>query len=228
MPLTRVKNNQLSGSIATSKLASGSSFLTSVPSSILPAGTSLQTLSDQDRTASVVSASSGRKWMEVALTTKKANSDFDVTIAASISMPDAQNRDSYNYSLHFGYKTGAASGTAGDYTAIGGRSGTSAANYEGAGLAVSGGGTYPLWNSDVVLGMARGTATAGVWGTDYNTNIITHKVLIDLSQAAGTQIQFALWLRHAATMTINGVHYDHEGNDYNGSCSSLTVTEVST
>lgn len=228
MALTRVKNNQLSGSIATSKLASGSSFLTSVPSSILPAGTSLQTVSDQDRAASVVSASSGRKWMEVALTTKKANSNFDVTIAASISMPDVQNRDSYNYSLHFGYKTGAASGTAGDYTAIGGRGGTTAANYEGAGLAVSGSGTYPLWNSDVVLGMARGTSTAGTWGTDYNTNIITHKVLIDLSQAAGTQIQFALWLRHAATMTINGVHYDHEGNDYNGSCSSLTVTEVST
>ena len=202
--------------------------LPSLPSSIMPAGASLQTISDQDRAASVVSSSSGRKWMEVALTTKKANSNFDVTIAASISMPDVQNRDSYNYSLHFGYKTGAASSTASDYTAIGGRGGTSAANYEGAGLAVSGAGTYPLWNSDVVFGMARGTSTAGTWGTDYNTNIITHKVLIDLSQAADTQIQFALWLRHAATMTINGVHYDHEGNDYNGSCSSLTVTEVST
>jgi len=32
MALTRVKNNQLTGSIATSKLASGSSFLTSLPS----------------------------------------------------------------------------------------------------------------------------------------------------------------------------------------------------
>ena len=42
MALTRVKNNQLSGSIATSKLASGSSFLTSVATSNLPAGTLLQ------------------------------------------------------------------------------------------------------------------------------------------------------------------------------------------
>lgn len=42
MALTRVKNNQLSGSIATSKLVSGSSFLTSVATSNLPAGTLLQ------------------------------------------------------------------------------------------------------------------------------------------------------------------------------------------
>ena len=42
MALTRVKNNQLSGSIATSKLASGSSFLTSVATSNMPAGSIIQ------------------------------------------------------------------------------------------------------------------------------------------------------------------------------------------
>ena len=44
MALTRVKNNQLSGSIATSKLASGSSFLTSVATANLPAESILQTV----------------------------------------------------------------------------------------------------------------------------------------------------------------------------------------
>tara|TARA_Y200000002_G_scaffold96883_1_gene78351 strand:+ start:429 stop:977 length:549 start_codon:yes stop_codon:yes gene_type:complete len=48
MALTRVKNNQLSGSIATSKLSSGSSFLTSsstLATSQFPAGSVIQTVS---------------------------------------------------------------------------------------------------------------------------------------------------------------------------------------
>jgi len=75
MALTRVKNNQLTGSIATSKLASGSSFLTSVSSSDLPAGTVVQGFAQQ---SSGVSTTAGTTYLDtgstITMTPKFSNS----------------------------------------------------------------------------------------------------------------------------------------------------------
>ena len=195
----------------------------------LPVGTSLQTVSTQAIASAVVSSTSAHKWMEVPLVTKRANSDFDVTVVCSFCAPDENNRDNHNRGVDFGYKTGSASSTVGDYTAIGGRGGTGAADYMATGMGGSGVGSYPMWNTDVIYGQGRNSSgSSGTWGSDYETVIITQKFKIDLSQAAGTTIQFAVWCDLDAETTLNGVRYDHEGVDYNGATSSLTITEIAT
>jgi hypothetical protein len=216
MALTRVK---------TPALSQGNSFLTSITASDMPAGSILQTLNYHSSTAGVISATSAHKWMEVELVTKRANSDFDVTIVCSWSAPNVDNRDSHNRGVDFGYKTGSASSTVGDYTAIGGRSGTSAVDYQATGMGGSGNGSYPMWNTDVIYGGGAGTQH-GTWGSDYETANFTQKFKIDLSIAAGTTMQFAVWVHLDADSTLNGVHYDIDGNDYNGATSSLTVAEI--
>lgn len=195
----------------------------------LPVGTSLQTVSTQDIAVATISATNAHKWMEVPLVTKRANSDFDVTVVCSWSAPDVNNRDSHNRALDFGYKTGSASSTVGDYTAIGGRGGTGAADTNPTGMGGSGAGSYPMFNTDVIYGQGRSAGnSAGTWGSDYETPIITQKFRIDLSIAAGTTIQFAVWCYLQSQSVLNGPHYVIGGNDYNGATSSLTITEIAT
>ena len=197
----------------------------------LPVGTSLQTVNTHANASTVVSATNAHKWMEVPLITKRANSDFDVSIVCSWCAPDQNNRDNQNRGIDFGYKTGSASSTVGDYTAIGGRGGTGAADYMATGMGPIGGtaGTYPIWNTDVIYGQGRNSSgSSGTWGSDYESAIITQKFKIDLSQAAGTTIYFAVWCDLDAESTLNGCRYDHEGVDYSGTTSSLTITEIAT
>ena len=195
----------------------------------LPVGTSLQTVNTQANASAVVSQTSAHKWMEVPLVTKRANSDFDVTVVCSFCAPDLNGRDAQNRGVDFGYKTGSASSTVGDYTAIGGRGGTASADYMYTGMGGSGAGSYPMWNTDVIYGQGRNASgSSGTWGSDYEAANFTQKFRIDLSQAAGTTIQFAVWIHMDEETTLNGVRYDHEGNDYCGTTSSLTITEIAT
>ena len=195
----------------------------------LPVGTSLQTVNTQATASAVVSTATAHKWMEVPLVTKRANSDFDVTVVCSFCAPDQNNRDNQNRGVDFGYKTGSASSTVGDYTAIGGRGGTSAADYMATGMGGSGAGSYPMWNTDVIYGQGRNAGgSSGTWGSDYETANFTQKFRINLSEAVGTTIQFAVWVHLDNESTLNGCRYDHEGTDYSGTTSSLTITEIAT
>tara|TARA_Y100001935_G_scaffold255409_1_gene268242 strand:- start:1202 stop:1882 length:681 start_codon:yes stop_codon:yes gene_type:complete len=224
MPLTRPKK------VPTANLAQGSSFLTTastLTSDNMPAGSILQTLNYHSQTSGVISATGAYKWMEVELVTKRANSDFDVTVVCTWSAPNESNRDNQNRGVDFGYKTGSASSTVGDYTAIGGRSGSGSADYQGTGMGGSGAGSYPMWNTDVIYGQGPNNGgSSGYWGSDYEPANFTQKFKIDLSIAAGTTIQFAVWTHLDNTSTLNGVHYDIDGTDYNGATSSLTVAEI--
>ena len=226
MPLTRPKK------VPTANLAQGSSFLTTastLTSDNMPAGSILQTLNYHSQTSGVISATGAYKWMEVELVTKRANSDFDVTVVCTWSAPNESNRDNQNRGVDFGYKTGSASSTVGDYTAIGGRGGTSAADYMATGMGGSGAGSYPMWNTDVIYGQGRNAGgSSGTWGSDYETANFTQKFRINLSEAVGTTIQFAVWVHLDNESTLNGCRYDHEGTDYSGTTSSLTITEIAT
>ena len=212
--------------VVTANVASGIDL--SSKGLVLPAGIALQTLSVHKPTS--VSYSAGtHKVMEIALTTKKANSKIKIDLHWNDCKPNTNNRDSHNRSYGFGYKTGSASGTVGNYAGRGGRVG-GASNHEGVGTTGShADGNSPLEQSDVISGLGTdGSGPAGTWGSDYEVN--QHSFCFEFSPAvaAGTVLQLAFWLKCDNSMVMSGCHYYLNGsNAYNGATSSMHATEIS-
>lgn len=188
----------------------------------MPTGTVLQ-VQHTPVVAAVHYTSAGvHKLLETSLTTQNTNSIFIVDIKISHNAFNVSNRDSYNFSLSLGYKTGATSTTVGDYTGVGGRS---QSNYEAAGLA--GADSNPLYNTDVPYGQGPDASSGeGTWGSDYESpqKIFCVKATPNLS--SGTTINFAVWLKCQNYFVFSGADYVNGGSTYNGAISSLTVTEI--
>ena len=190
----------------------------------MPSGSVLQVQHTPVTQANVYPSSGVYKLMETSLVTKATNSIFIADIHISHNAFNISNRDSYNFSLSLGYKTGGVSGTVGDYTGVGGRTG-SQVNYESAGLA--GSDSYPLYNTDVPYGQGTDASSGeGTWGSDYESpqKIFCVKATPNLS--SGTTINFAIWLKCQNYFVLSGADYTYTNNDYNGAVSSLKVTEI--
>lgn len=223
MPLTKINNRSLSGSLITGQVPA-------IASSDLPAGSVLQTAKQHVGTA--IQLSSGiHKVLYTDLTTKKANSHFRVDLVFTICAPNVDNRDSHNRTYQFGYRTPTTSGSAANVAdwitpLAGARGGPSNVNSYHLGM---GGTSIPMENSDVVYGQGAGTQ-GGTWGSDYESVHKSFSFIIDeLSEAAGNTINFAMWLRCDSSTVFSGVHYQlNASNSYNGASSSIIVTEIAT
>lgn len=211
-------------SVVTANIASGIDL--SSKALVLPAGIALQTLT-QEKPTSVSYSSGSHKVMEIALTTKKANSIIKIDLHFCDCKPNVSNRDSHNRAYQFGYKTGSASSSAGNYTGRGGRVGGSS-NSDNLGMQGShADGNSPLEQSDVVSGGGVG-GEWGNWGSDYEVNQHSFSFEFSPSVAAGTTLQLSFWLKCQATMVFSGCHYFLDAsNSYNGATSSMHATEIS-
>ena len=220
MALTKINTRSLSGTLTASQYP--------IASSDLPAGSVLQTTKQLATTATQYS-SGIHKVLFVDLTTKKANSHFRVDLVFTVCAPNVDNRDPHNRTYQFGYRTPTTSGSASNVTdwitpAQAGRSGASNVNSYNMGM---GGVNIPLENSDVIYGQGAG-AQGGTWGSDYESVHKSFSFIIDsLTEASGTTINFAMWMRNTSSMVFSGVHYQLNASDqYNGSTSSILVTEI--
>ena len=211
-------------SVVTANIASGIDL--SSKALVLPAGIALQTLT-QEKPSSVSYSAGVHKVMEIALTTKKANSIIKIDLHFCDCKPNVSNRDSHNRSYQFGYKTSSASSTVGDYTGRGGRVGGSS-NSDHLGMQGShADGNSPLEQSDVVSGGGIG-GEWGSWGSDYEVNQHSFSFEFSPSVAAGTTLQLAFWLKNQNTMVFSGCHYFLDAaSSYNGATSSMHATEIS-
>ena len=194
----------------------------------LPVGSILQTIT-ATKPSSVAYSAGTHKVMEIALTTKKVNSKIKIDLHFNDCKPNVNNRDGHNRSYGFGYKTGSASGTVGDYTGRGGRVG-GASNYSGVGtIGNHADGNSPLEQSDVISGLGTDSSgPAGSWGSDYEVNQHSFSFEFSPQVAAGTVLQLAFWMKNDATMAMSGCHFYLNGsNAYNGATSSMHATEIS-
>ena len=85
----------------------------------LPSGSVLQTVSEVDNTGLSLTSSGTAKFMDVGLTTKVANSTINVRFYPALYKEDTGtgNKDT-DVALALGFKTGSATSSSGDYTAI--------------------------------------------------------------------------------------------------------------
>ena len=184
-------------------------------------GSVLQVKSFNQTSSVTYSASSAHKILEVSgLVTKAANSKFLFWVNLSHNAYDSNNTDAFNISFTAGYKTGAASSTASDYTGFGGRTGAQVA-YEVSGL--SGSDNNPFYNTDVPEGQATTT-----YGSDYYTVQKSQVFEVSPNVSAGTTINFAVWAHVNGYLVISGADYFYNTgtNDYNGMVSTLLVQEI--
>ena len=184
-------------------------------------GSVLQVKSFNQTSSVTYSASSAHKILEVSgLVTKAANSKFLFWVNLSHNAYDMNNADAFNISFTAGYKTGAASSTASDYTGFGGRTGAQVA-YEVSGL--SGSDNNPFYNTDVPEGQATTT-----YGSDYYTVQKSQVFEVSPNVSAGTTINFAVWAHVNGYLVISGADYFYNTgtNYYNGMVSTLLVQEI--
>ena len=220
MTLIKTNTRSLSGALTANQVT--------ITSDTLPAGTPLQTLSVH-KTSSITYSSGTHKVMEMALTTKKVNSKIKIDLHFCDCKPNVNNRDPHNRSYGFGYRTGSASGSVGDYAGRGGRTG-GASNADGVGTTGShADGNSPLEQSDVISGIGTNSSgPAGTWGSDYEVNQHSFSFEFSPAVAAGTVLQLAFWLKCDNTMAMSGCHFYLNGsNAYNGATSSMHATEIS-
>ena len=190
---------------------------------LVPAAGSVIQVKSFNQTSSVTySASSAHKILEVSgLVTKAANSKFLFWVNLSHNAYDTNNSDQFNISFTAGYKTGAASSTASDYTGFGGRTGAQVA-YEVSGL--SGSDNNPFYNTDVPEGQATTS-----YGSDYYTVQKSQVFEVSPNVSAGTTINFAVWAHVNGYLVISGADYFYNSgtnNDYSGMVSTLLVQEI--
>jgi len=221
MALIKTNTRSLSGVLTSNQVPTQT-----ITSATLPAGTPLQMKHHHKQTATQYS-SGVQKVMEVELTTLKVNSKIKIDINYHDDKPNVDNRDSHNRAYQFGYKTGSASSTVGNYTGRGGRL-SSNSNYEHCSMQGNhADGNSPLENTDVPSGGGLG-GQWGNWGSDYEVNGHSYSFEFSPSVAAGTVLQLSFWVNAQGTFVASGPHYFLDANNhYNGAVSSIHATEIS-
>ena len=185
------------GSGVTGTLGSGVTF---------PAGHILQVLyANQEDYGTQLSADTETKINSVNLTTIGTNSNFIIMCNVS---HEVENVDA-DPCAAIGYKTGATSSTSTDYSAIHGAYSREVIGNMGS------------WYTQDTIG----GSTAGTWGGAYQIRERSYQDKIDLSYAAGTQLDFASWIRAGGNPCRFGTSRNDSGGD-NGCTIYLTVMEI--
>ena len=171
-----------------------------------PSGHVLQALyTNQEDYATELGSNTETKINNVNLTTIGTNSNFIIMCNVS---HEGENVDA-DACAAVGYKTGATSSTSTDYSAIHG-------NYTREVI-----GNMGSWYAVDTIG----GATAGTWGGAYVIWEYSYPDKIDLSYAAGTQLDFGSWIRTGGNPCKFGTSRSSAAGD-NGSTIYLTVMEI--
>ncbi len=171
-----------------------------------PAGHILQVLyANQEDYGTQLSSNTETKINSVNLTTIGTNSNFIIMCNVS---HEVENVDA-DPCAAIGYKTGATSSTSTDYSAIHGAYSREVIGNMGS------------WYAQDTIG----GSTAGTWGGAYQIRERSYQDKIDLSYAAGTQLDFASWIRAGGNPCRFGTSRNDSGGD-NGCTIYLTVMEI--
>ena len=183
----------------------------------LPAGYTMQTVTSVDNTGLNLTSSSTAKFMDVAFTTKAANSIINVRFYTAIFRSDTStgNRD-LDVALALGFKTGAATSSSGDYTAIS----TYAPTREN--ISFSGGVGRAFYSSDAFY--AGGTYS----GRYHPIDTIYNEESFSPNLPAGTTIRIACFAKQDyGQSTSIRLGMSTSGIGDSGSSSCLNITEIS-
>ena len=183
----------------------------------LPSGSVLQTISEVDNTGLSLGSSSTSKFMDVGITTKAANSTINVRFYTAIFRTDTStgNRD-IDVGLALGFKTGSATSSSGDYTAIT----TYAPTREN--ITFSGSVSRAFYSSDAFAAAASYSGRYHPIDTIYNEESFAPNL------AAGTTIRIACFAKQDYAQSTNiRLGISTNGISDSGSTSCLTITEIS-
>ena len=183
----------------------------------LPAGYTMQTVTSVDNTGLSLTSSSTYKFMDVAFTTKAANSIINVRFYTAIfrTSTTTGNRD-IDVALALGFKTGAATSSSGDYTPIT----TLSPSREN--ISFSGGVGRAFYCSDAFY---AGGSYAGRY---HPIDTIYNEESFSPNLAAGTTIRIACFVKqdYGQSSTIR-VGMSTSGIGDSGSSSCFNITEIS-
>ena len=177
----------------------------------LPSGSVLQTVSEVDNTGLSLGSSATSKFMDVGITTKVANSTINVRFYTAIFKTSTSygNRD-VDVALALGFKTGSATSSSGDYTAIS----TYAPSRENI-----------TFSGSVSRAFYVGESFAGRY---HPIDTIYNEESFSPSLAAGTTIRIACFAKQDyAQSTTLVLGSSLNGMSDSGSTSCLTITEIS-
>ena len=182
----------------------------------LPSGSVLQTVSEVDNTGLSLTSSGTAKFMDVALTTKVANSTINVRFYTALYKEDTGtgNKDT-DVALALGFKTGSATSSSGDYTAIT----TYAPTRET--ITFSGSVGRAFYSSDAFY------AGGSFSGRYHPIDTIYNEESFSPNLAAGTTIRIACFAKqdYGNSFTIK-LGASNSGISDSGSTSCLNITEV--
>jgi len=202
MPLTKINNRSLSGSLIASQVP------TSTASTAL-SGTPIQIVHSVFDTNLLIQNGTN-KFIEKAITTTSANSKILADIRFHQGHPGSYT--DHDLAVGVGWKTGAPAAGLNEYNGTGGYGFTRHALGNG----VGGTPLHPYWVTD--------THPAGTSGTQYYP--FAHSVIREISPAvaSGTTIQVALWAATDGQMAL-GKYYSSTYAD-GGAQSSITIYEI--
>ena len=181
------------------------------------AGSVIQTVTEVDNTGISLTSSATSKFMDVAFTTKALNSIINVRFYTALFRTSATdgNRD-IDTALALGFKTGSATSSSGDYTAIT----TYAPSRES--ITFSGSVARAFYSSDAF-------ASGGTYHGRYNPiDTLYNEESFSPSLAAGTTIRVACFAKQdynlSSTIRLGA---STSGISDSGTTSCLTITEIS-
>ena len=183
----------------------------------MPAGYTMQTVTSVDNTGISVSSSNTTKFMDVAFTTKAANSIINVRFYTAIfrASTSTGNRD-LDVALALGFKTGSATSSSGDYTAIT----TYAPSRES--ISFSGGVGRAFYSSDAFY------AGGSYSGRYHPIDTIYNEESFSPNLAAGTTIRIACFFKQDYGQSSNiRLGMSTSGIGDSGSSSCFNITEIS-
>ena len=186
----------------------------------LPTGTHLQTVIVKDTAGLVMSGNQTARHLNVAITSKFANSSFLVRYSTGIYTVGSHNSDSpwnidSDHAIGLGFKTGSASTTSTDYTAI------STSPFSRENITFSGSTSRAFYSSDAIGGSAN-----YMYRYHPGTTVFTED-MFSPSQAAGTVINVGAFVSQDGGNSNNFyIGKSPSGFGDSGYQSFITVTEL--
>ena len=187
---------------------------------VFPTGTHLQTVIVKDTAGLVMSGNQTARHLNVAITSKFANSSFLVRYSTGIYTVGSHNSDSpwnidSDHAIGLGFKTGSASTTSTDYTAI------STSPFSRENITFSGSTSRAFYSSDAIGGSAN-----YMYRYHPGTTVFTED-MFSPSQAAGTVINVGAFVSQDYGNS-NNFHIGKTPSGFgdSGYQSYITITEI--
>ena len=187
---------------------------------VFPTGTHLQTVIVKDTTGLVMSGNQTARHLNVAITSKFANSSFLVRYSTGIYTVGSHNSNTAfnidsDHAIGLGFKTGSASSTSTDYTAI------STTPFSRENVTFSGSTGRAFYSSDAIGGSAN-----YMYRYHPGTTVFTED-MFSPSQAAGTVINVGAFVSQDGGNSNNFyIGKSPSGFGDSGYQSFITVTEL--